>query len=83
MTELVERRVRIQRVSGAHFHVLVRDGVRLIDENVDAPKLMAMLKRLDMVNTRGEAVAAEDVLYRLDSDSLDSNAITLYIRSTD
>ena len=48
--------------------VVVRDGLRQIEEDVDGPKLMAMLSRETLIDAQGEVIAVEDVLYQLDNE---------------
>ena len=62
-----EHVVRVKNLAGYQYRVVVRDGFRLIQEEVDGPKLMAMLSRETLIDAQGDVIAVEDVLYRLDN----------------
>ncbi|HZZ14491.1 MAG TPA: hypothetical protein VFE08_00865 [Candidatus Sulfotelmatobacter sp.] len=68
MAETTDHSARITKTDGDRYHLVLRDGFRQIDEEIDGPKLMAMLGRETLVNTRGEIVAVGDVLFRMDNE---------------
>ena len=65
---MTDHSAKITKTEGDRFHVIIQDGFRQIDEEIDGPKLLAMLGRETLINSKGESVGAEDVLYRLDSE---------------
>jgi hypothetical protein len=70
MAELMNHFAEITKNNGEQYHLVIRDGFRQIDESLNAVQLLAMLKRERLVNTRGEVVEAEDILFRLDRESV-------------
>ena len=60
--------VRIRKIDDIHFHFILHDDGRQIDEQVTGAQLQAMLKRETLINTRGETIAAGDILYVFDNE---------------
>jgi len=67
---MVRHFVKITRVKDGKYHFVIQDGDRRIEEELDGPKLLARLGRVTLLNTRGKAVAPEDLRYRLDSEKV-------------
>jgi hypothetical protein len=51
----------IKKIDEDRYHFTLQDRFRLIDEEIDGPKLMAMLGREQLIGT-----TVDDVLARLD-----------------
>ena len=51
MTELTDHTAKITKNAGDRYHFVIRDGFREIDEDIDGPKLLAMLGRETLINT--------------------------------
>ncbi len=60
--------VRITKIDDIHFHYILHDDARQIDEQVTGAQLQAMLGRETLINTRGETVEIGDILYVLDNE---------------
>jgi hypothetical protein len=67
---------RIKKVGDDFFTLTIRDRFRQIDEEIDGPKLLAMLARESVVNEKGEPISPTDILSRFDLESV-SHEITV------
>ena len=60
----------ITKADADHYHLIVRDGSRTIEEDIDAPKLLAMLGNDVLVNRKGEVVNPHAVLFYFDTQPI-------------
>jgi len=65
---MIRHFVKITRTQDGAYHLVIQDGDRRVEEEIDGPKLLARLGRVTLLNTRGKAVAPEDLRDRLDSE---------------
>jgi hypothetical protein len=65
---MIRHFVKITRTRDGAYHLVIQDGDRRIEEEIDGPKLVAKLGRVILLNTKGKAVAPEDLRHRLDSE---------------
>jgi hypothetical protein len=68
LPSMIRHFVKITRIKDGQYHLLIEDGDRRIEEEIDRPKLLAKLRRVTLLNTRGKAVPADDLCHRLDSE---------------
>ena len=67
---MIRHFVKISRTQDGAYHLVIQDGDRRIEEEIDGAKLLARLGRVTLLNTRGKAVAPEDLRDRLDSEKV-------------
>jgi hypothetical protein len=70
MSELPDHAARVTKTGDDQYRLIIRDGFRQIDEDIDGPKLLAMLGRETLVNTRGEVLPAGEVLFHFDNQKV-------------
>ena len=57
---------QITKTNVDRYHLIVRDGVTTIEEDIDGPKLLAMIGNDVLVNGKGEVVTSQAVLLYFD-----------------
>jgi hypothetical protein len=69
MAEFTDYTAEITKNNNEQYHLVIRDELRQIDETINGVQLLGMLSRETLVNSRGEVVEAEEILYRLDTET--------------
>lgn len=67
MTNFADHFAEITRLDNQRYRLVIRDGFRHIDETVNGVQLLGMLAKETLVNTRGEVIDAQEMLYHLDT----------------
>ena len=66
--EHLDHTVKIIKTGPDHYRYLLRDGFRQIEEeNIDGPKLLAMLGNEMLINSKNEALDPNEVLFHFDN----------------
>jgi hypothetical protein len=59
--------IRIVKTDDGRYHITVNDDFKVIHEDIDGPKLLAMLERETLLNTKGEVIDIREVLFHFDN----------------